>query len=284
MFSKEQLRWAKVKVSGEKHVTFINFVTEFKLTNRLLATDTYAALIGSEEIRERRREKLQESFNVFQAHHADTFWSERRLEVSSEITANGAALDLQAAAAAQSRKGAANYVWDASHRLPGISSTDHDALQEALRIPVIRLSDHLVLFCRSLERDILSLGYIKSRDTASRDHDIMLGLFQQASLKLPRKFLSFKHLKNEDTHAHSALDALLTDRKNGDAHKPDATVLKDGFEMGYLEIKPPKEERHQRLYLEDIWALLGLAKDNIDFHFRCHRIITTIPCVLVFGK
>ncbi|KAK3838832.1 MAG: hypothetical protein J3R72DRAFT_448419 [Linnemannia gamsii] len=53
--------------------------------------------------------------------------------------------------------------------------------------------------------------------------------------------------------------------------------------MGYLEIKPPKEERHQRLYLEDIWAILGLAKDNIDLHFRCHRIITTIPCVLVFG-
>jgi len=427
MFSKEQLRWAKVKVSGEEHVTLVNFVTEFKLTDRLLATDAYAALIGSEEIRGRRREKLQESFHVFQAHHADTFWSERRLEVSSEITANGAALDLQAAAAAQSRKGyskllsrstgaefasdipaeenagrlpaesnkkrqpnaflgtfadqelpqqkksrrqqeqhqegnqdlsihcffdsttitlsdlkiqgidvgtpfmrlqkdaativndlritltldllpfflATNYIWDTSHRLPGIASADHDALQ-ALRVPVIHLSDHLVLFCRSLERDILSSGYIKSRDTASREHDAMLGLFQQASLKLPRKFLSFKHFKNEDTHAHSALDALLTyifpansyrydlhwanrlsagssDRRNGDAYKPDATVLKDGFEMGYLEIKPPKEERHQRLYLEDIWTLVGFAKDNIDLHFRCHRIITTVPCVMVFG-
>jgi hypothetical protein len=127
------------------------------------------------------------------------------------------------------------------------------------------------------------------------------------SQKLPRRFLHFKHLKNEDSHAHSVLDALLTfmfpsndrhydlhwanrpsagsgDRRNGDALKPDATLLKDGLEMGYVEVKSPKEERHQRPYLEDIWALSGLAKDNIGHHVRHSRIITTVPCIIVFGK
>jgi len=68
------------------------------------------------------------------------------------------------------------------------------------------------------------------------------------------------------------------------AHLPDSQVTKDGFELGYVEVKPPKEERHQRAYLEDVWALSGLAKDNIDLHLRHGRIITTVPCVLVFGK
>ncbi|KAK3810467.1 MAG: hypothetical protein J3R72DRAFT_463841 [Linnemannia gamsii] len=201
---------------------------------------------------------------------------------------------------------AANHIWDVIYGLPGILDEDHDAIQDALRISVIRLSDPLVLFCRSLEHDMKSTGYIRSRETHSRDQDALLVLFQQASQKLPKRFLPFKHLKNEDTHAHSVLDALLTfmfpshhhryelhwanrpsagsgDRRNGDAFKPDATVTKDGFELGYVEIKPPKEERHQRLYLEDVWALSGLAKDNIDLHFRHRRIITTISCVLVFG-
>ncbi|KAF9189807.1 hypothetical protein BGZ51_009274 [Haplosporangium sp. Z 767] len=178
-------------------------------------------------------------------------------------------------------KPAANHIWDSRYRLPGIRDEGYDVIQDASRIPVVRLSDDLVLFCRSLEHDLMS-------------H------------KLPERFLPFEHLKNEDTHAHSALDALLTfvfpayhhryelhwanrpaagsgDRRSGDAHKPDAQVTKDGFELGYVEVKPPKEKRHQRAYMKDVWALSGLAKDNIDIHLRHGRIITTVPCVLVFG-
>ncbi|KAF9344755.1 hypothetical protein BGX34_005361 [Mortierella sp. NVP85] len=200
---------------------------------------------------------------------------------------------------------AANYIWDMTFVLPGMSDDEHNAIHDALHFPVARLPDQSVLFCCSLEHELTSKGYIKSRET-SRDQDALLILFQQASQKLPRKFLHFKHLKNEDSHAHSVLDALLTfmfpsnhrqydlhwanrpsagssDRRNGDAYKPDATLLKDGLEMGYVEVKSPKEERHQRPYLEDIWALSGFAKDNIDLHLRHSRIITTVPCIIVFG-
>ena len=61
-------------------------------------------------------------------------------------------------------------------------------------------------------------------------------------------------------------------------------MVKDGFELGFVEVKPPREERHQRAYLEDVWALSGFAKDSIDLHLRYSRILTTAPCVLVFGK
>ncbi|KAF9080235.1 hypothetical protein BGX23_002473, partial [Mortierella sp. AD031] len=201
---------------------------------------------------------------------------------------------------------AANHIWDATHQLPGMSDDDHDAVQSALCVPVVRLSDQLVLFCRSLVHDLTSKGYICSRDIKSRDQDALLVLLQQASQKLPRRFLPFKHLRNEDTHAHSVLDSLLTfafpayhqryelhwanrasdgsrARRGGDAYKPDATVVKDGFELGFMEVKPPREERHQRAYLEDVWALSGFAKDSIDSHLRHSRILTTAPCVLVFG-
>ncbi|KAF9900351.1 hypothetical protein EC991_007455 [Linnemannia zychae] len=201
---------------------------------------------------------------------------------------------------------AANHTWDATYQLPGIPEDDHDAIQASLCFPVVRLPDQLVLFCRSLLRDLTSKGYIRSRDTRSREEDAFLVLFQQASQKLPVRFLPFKHLRNEDTHAHSVLDSLLTfvfpayhqryelhwanrasdgsgKRRNGDAFKPDATVIKDGFELGFMEVKPPREDRHQRAYLEDVWALSGFAKDNIDLHLRHSRILTTASCVLVFG-
>ncbi|KAG0230838.1 hypothetical protein BGW42_000663 [Actinomortierella wolfii] len=202
---------------------------------------------------------------------------------------------------------AANHIWDVDYKLPGMTDEDHDTIQHALSVPIARLSHHHLWFCRDLELDLTSEGYIKSRDTKSRDLDALLVLFQQTSQKLPKKYLPFKHLKNEDTHAHSVLDVLLTyvfpatnyryelhwanrptagscDRRNGDAYKPDATVLKDGFELAFMEVKPPKEEHHQRAYLEDVWALSGLAKDNIDLHLRHSRFLTTTACIQVFGE
>ncbi|KAF9363493.1 tyrosine/serine/threonine protein phosphatase pps1 [Mortierella sp. NVP85] len=200
---------------------------------------------------------------------------------------------------------AANYIWDVRYQLPGMSDENHAVVQAAMCVPVIHLSDQLVLFCRSLLNDLKSKGHISSRATKSREEDKLLVLLQEASQKLPIRFLPFKHLRNEDTHAHSVLDSLLTfvfpayhkryelhwanrgsdgsRARRGDPLKPDATVVKEGFELGFVEVKPPKEERHQRAYLEDIWALSGFAKDCIDLHLRHSRILTTVPCLLVFG-
>ncbi|KAF9292065.1 hypothetical protein BGZ74_000281 [Mortierella antarctica] len=71
---------------------------------------------------------------------------------------------------------AANHIWDATYQLPGMSDDDHDALQAALCVPVVRLSDQHMLFCRSLVHDLTSKGYICSHVTKSRDQDALLVL------------------------------------------------------------------------------------------------------------
>jgi hypothetical protein len=105
MFLPTHLDWAQDKVSGVEHVTLENFVKEFSLSDRQSATDSYTALIWSDEIRRQRREKLQEAFKEFRKHQEDIFWSRRKLQLSSEITSNDAAVDLQEAALKKSRKG-----------------------------------------------------------------------------------------------------------------------------------------------------------------------------------
>jgi hypothetical protein len=75
---------------------------------------------------------------------------------------------------------AANHIWDTAYQLPGVSDDDHEVVQATLRVAIVRLSDELVLFCRSLVHDLTSKGYIRSRDTKSRSQDALLVLFQQA--------------------------------------------------------------------------------------------------------
>ncbi|KAG0267739.1 hypothetical protein DFQ27_008384 [Actinomortierella ambigua] len=101
----EHLRWVQNKVPGVEHVSLEDFVNEFNLNDMQMATEMYRALIDSNEIRAPRREKLKEAFRVFQANNADVFWSQRKLQISSEITSNDAAKDLQVAAVEKSRQG-----------------------------------------------------------------------------------------------------------------------------------------------------------------------------------
>ncbi|KAG0280983.1 hypothetical protein BGZ96_001334 [Linnemannia gamsii] len=74
---------------------------------------------------------------------------------------------------------AANHIWDTSYQLPGMSDDERDVVQAALCVPVVRLSDQLMSFCRSLVHDLTSKGYICSRNTKSRDQDALLVLLQQ---------------------------------------------------------------------------------------------------------
>ncbi|KAF9421927.1 hypothetical protein BGZ76_003915 [Entomortierella beljakovae] len=105
MSSPSYLHWVQDKPSGEEHVTFESFVRHFNLTNKQLATEAYANLIQAQEIRLNRRERLKESFDEFLAHKQDLYWSERRLEVSSEIVANDAGVNIQEVGGITSRDG-----------------------------------------------------------------------------------------------------------------------------------------------------------------------------------
>ncbi|KAG0017341.1 hypothetical protein BGZ81_010786 [Podila clonocystis] len=148
---------------------------------------------------------------------------------------------------------AANHIWDSRYRLPGISDDDYDAIQDALRIPVVRLNQ-----------------------------------------KLPERILPFEHLKNEDTHAHSVLDALLTfvfptyhhryelhwanrpaagsgDRRDGDAH------IKDGFELRYMELS-----FRAGMYLWQVVHTSYLPRDQYDIGnvVACVELLKTFKAIM----
>ncbi|CAO3566254.1 unnamed protein product [Mortierella alpina] len=203
---------------------------------------------------------------------------------------------------------AANFIWNLDHELPGLSEETMGIVQQTLNIPLLPMPKELAVFGYDLDQELAATGWIKSRSTETRDQDDLLVLFQQICKKLPRKYLTAGPLKNEDSHAHSTFDALMTcvfpgkdrhyqlhwanrkskgsgDRRGGDhlALKPDATVTKDCYELGFVELKAPREDRNERFFLEDVWALTGFAKDCIDRHLRHGRKITNVACLHVFG-
>jgi hypothetical protein len=130
---------------------------------------------------------------------------------------------------------------------------------------------------------------------------LVIALFQRhRSKKLPELLTPPQKCgKNEDTSSHGALDAVLSvifpenDRdvtfswanrpcrgsreRRGDPYKPHITIVKQTSDVGFGEIKAPKDDRCMRYFLEDEWSLLSLAKDTID-------LIVCIALLQVFGK
>ncbi|KAF9344836.1 hypothetical protein BGX34_005283, partial [Mortierella sp. NVP85] len=68
-----------------------------------------------------------------------------------------------------------------------------------------------------------------------------------------------------------------------EVNKPDGTILKECFDLGFMEIKAPKDANVAHFYIEGKWALTSFAKDTTDPHLRELRLITSIICLQVFG-
>ncbi|KAF9154058.1 hypothetical protein DFQ26_000358 [Actinomortierella ambigua] len=198
---------------------------------------------------------------------------------------------------------ACNYILHLDSELPGVDEDDMDKIRDSLHVSLMSVSNETALLHCALDEELAKNGWVRSKECEPEEESLR-SLYQQLSLKLPRRFLAFRQ-QNEDTHAHSSLDLMMTmifpsrfrsielcwankpsvgskDRR-GDPNKPDAMLLKDTFEVAFVEIKPPREERHERAFLEDQWALAIFAKDAIDYHLRHGRPFKTIPCVQVFG-
>ncbi|KAF9542557.1 hypothetical protein EC957_001850 [Mortierella hygrophila] len=108
----------------------------------------------------------------------------------------------------------------------------------------------------------------------------------------------------EDTFCHGAIDALLTHRfprkgrfhldwankesdgskeRRQNGYKPDGIISRDGCEIAFMEVKPPKETGSGRSYLDDQWKLANFCKDTIDSFLRQGRLITQAAAVQIFG-
>ncbi|KAF9353759.1 hypothetical protein BGX26_008485 [Mortierella sp. AD094] len=152
----------------------------------------------------------------------------------------------------------------------------------------VALTDEMIMLCINLDREMESSGRIKLRSASDdfqedsihisdsnqsmANRESLIHVCQTIVRKLPRA-LSFSQ-EYEDTFAHSSMNALLRQfskllaamnlpgpigqqmaQKNVEETplKPDATILKSNYELAFVEVKPPKEDRTAKPYLEDLW-------------------------------
>ncbi|KAK3807291.1 MAG: hypothetical protein J3Q66DRAFT_357182 [Benniella sp.] len=199
-----------------------------------------------------------------------------------------------------------NYIWDMRVPLSGMKADVHKSIRLLYQVPRLRLSNDLAIFCRQLVQELEETGSVLWRPVANQGEDDILLIFKNLSKKLPDLLTPpQKSEKNEDTFSHGALDVLLSTifpendkeftfswanrpcrgsrERRGDPYKPDITIIKQTSDVGFGEIKAPKDDRCMRFFLEDEWALLSLAKDTIDLYARESRGIVRIALLQVFG-
>ncbi|KAG0237596.1 hypothetical protein BGW42_000423 [Actinomortierella wolfii] len=147
-----------------------------------------------------------------------------------------------------------------------------------------------------------STDRVHCRTMENEEEEDVLQLFLDLSKKLPTEALP-SSVENEDTFSHEALDSLPSflfpvsnweyqlswanrpsqgsseRRGTREANKPDGTILKEQFELGFVEIKAPKDAHVTRYYIQDKWALASWAKDAIELHLREQRAITSVICL-----
>ena len=73
---------------------------------------------------------------------------------------------------------------------------------------------------------------------------------------------------------------FVIDWANGEAHgskkkrrfgyKPDAVVIRNGKQIGFLEVKPPSDSHTLKEYLHDHWNMANFCKDSTD-DFFCNK-------------
>ncbi|KAF9967076.1 hypothetical protein BGZ73_000711 [Actinomortierella ambigua] len=153
----------------------------------------------------------------------------------------------------------ANSIWDTSERLPGMSVETHRRILSQIKPALIRLPAEKIRLILDLSHELSTTDRVRSRALETEEDEDLLHLFKDLSKNLPQS--------GEGMHAL----------------KPDCTIMKEQFDLGFAEIKAPKDERCMRLYIEDKWALTSMAKDSIDLHLRERRAITSIFCLQVFG-
>ncbi|KAG0008870.1 hypothetical protein BGZ80_002976 [Entomortierella chlamydospora] len=200
---------------------------------------------------------------------------------------------------------AMNSIWNTEFQLKDLDTTTHTKIKEEYNQSRVELPDEIIMLCISLDREMESTGRIKPRSASNDFQEDIIHIYQTLIRKLPRRALSFIQ-GYEDTFAHSSMDALFTTvfpandcyeldwanrpadgskERRGDALKPDATILKSCYELAFVEVKPPKEDRTARPYLEDLWKLANFCKDAIDNHITYGRgFITKTAGIQIYGK
>ncbi|KAI1288914.1 hypothetical protein EDD11_009561 [Mortierella claussenii] len=199
---------------------------------------------------------------------------------------------------------AANYIWMSSTPLPGLTREAHNEICHSVRGNAQPLSERLLTLCSEFSSELAETGRVRARLLYTEEEEDLLLLYQNMGKRLPKEYFVWIQ-KNEDTFAHGAIDIILkhafpentppyelgwanrpasgSKERRGDPLKPDATVLKSAREVAYVEIKAPKDSHSQSKFVEDMWSLASVARDQINLHLLNQHSITVIPCIQIFG-
>ncbi|KAF9198278.1 hypothetical protein BGZ49_000930 [Haplosporangium sp. Z 27] len=186
---------------------------------------------------------------------------------------------------------AMNSIWNTEFQLKDLDIATHKKIKEVYNWNRAAFTDESTMLCMSLDREMESTGRIKPRSASDDFQEDIIHIYQTLIRKLSRRALSFVQ-DYEDIFAHSSMDALFTTifpanggydlawanrsadgskERRGDPLKSDATILKSGYELAFVEVKFPKEDHTARPYLEDLWKLANFCKDAIDTHIKYRR-------------
>ncbi|KAG0343407.1 hypothetical protein BG004_005337 [Podila humilis] len=67
-------------------------------------------------------------------------------------------------------------------------------------------------------------------------------------------------------------------------YKPDAAFLRNGMQIGFMEVKTPGRNRSVREYLQDYWNLANFCKDAIEGRLQNGVRITEVATIQIFSK
>ncbi|KAF9431488.1 hypothetical protein BGZ76_000239 [Entomortierella beljakovae] len=91
----DHLDWLKEKIKDVEHVSLENFVAHFDLSDREASMKSFELLISFPELRQKRKQNLQATFEYFCKHYEERFWARREVIINSEIVANRSLVSVQ---------------------------------------------------------------------------------------------------------------------------------------------------------------------------------------------
>ncbi|KAG0251248.1 hypothetical protein BG011_007741 [Mortierella polycephala] len=196
-----------------------------------------------------------------------------------------------------------NYIWDVAVCPKNMSPETHKIILSEYTWPRSSIPENVASLCRKMDEQLADGENIDAGQAEGRELRSITIFYGVLEMKLPMEYLAFKN-EIEDTYCHSFIDALFTRQfptksayklewanketdgskgRRGNGYKPDAIISKLTRELAFVEIKPPKEQRCSRSYLEDLWKLANFCKDAIDLHLQSGIDIRKAAAVQIFA-
>ncbi|KAF8969292.1 hypothetical protein BGZ46_010702, partial [Entomortierella lignicola] len=164
---------------------------------------------------------------------------------------------------------AMNSIWNTEFQVKDLDIATHKKIKAVYNWNRVAFTDESTMLCMSLDREMESIGRIKPRPASDDFQEDTIHIYQ--TLSMDALFTTIFPANGGYDLAWANRSADSSKKRRGDPLKPDATILKSGYELAFVEVKFPKGDHTARPYLEDLWRLANFCKDAIDTHIKYGR-------------